>query len=356
MRALRCSTLNSGLYANDARIAAPVICDPLAGPASATCINLSGAEQTYAPDLPYNIGVQYVFIIPGGDTITPRVNFGHVSEQNATLFADPAFGDILRRATSGIANSGWRHDDLTVTLYGTNLSISTMRGVAGRIALRGRAAAIRRHSADADVPDGTRRFAMSADSTAPKMALLPAPVARQAGAWTALAILCFVYVLNFLDRQLFVDSGQPIQDELGVSDGQLGFAGRNTLRRSIVLAIPVGWLADRANRLRVLSLACSLWVPRPPLRVDFRKITQLALSRAWPSVGEAGGVPPSYAIISDYFPSGSRGTAISLFNFRSADWAGSAWHCLRRASIATPAYSWRSAFLAIGVVVSLFLR
>ena len=41
-------------------------------------------------------------------------------------------------------------------------------------------------------------------------------------AWTVLAILCFVYVLNFLDRQLLSILAKPIQDELGVTDGQLG--------------------------------------------------------------------------------------------------------------------------------------
>ena len=30
--------------------------------------------------------------------------------------------------------------------------------------------------------------------------------------------------------------------------------------------------------------------------------------------GEAGGVPSSYAIISDYFPPGRRGMALGLFN------------------------------------------
>ncbi len=66
--------------------------------------------------------MQYVFNIPGGDTITPRVNFGHVSEQNATLFANPAFGDILEARNIWNGQLEWRHDDLTVTLYGTNLS------------------------------------------------------------------------------------------------------------------------------------------------------------------------------------------------------------------------------------------
>ena len=37
-----------------------------------------------------------------------------------------------------------------------------------------------------------------------------------------LAILCFVYVLNFLDRQLVSILAKPIQDGLGLTDGQLG--------------------------------------------------------------------------------------------------------------------------------------
>src|ERR1700761_5376606 len=46
-----------------------------------------------------------------------------------------------------------------------------------------------------------------------------------AQAWTALGILCFVYVLNFLDRQLLSILAKPIQDSLHVSDGQLGMIG-----------------------------------------------------------------------------------------------------------------------------------
>src|SRR5262245_9515227 len=43
-----------------------------------------------------------------------------------------------------------------------------------------------------------------------------------ARAWSALGILCFVYVLNFLDRQLLSILAKPIQDELHVTDGQIG--------------------------------------------------------------------------------------------------------------------------------------
>ena len=44
-------------------------------------------------------------------------------------------------------------------------------------------------------------------------------------AWVVLAILCFVYVINFLDRQLLSILAKPIQDDIGVTDGQLGRLG-----------------------------------------------------------------------------------------------------------------------------------
>ena len=44
-------------------------------------------------------------------------------------------------------------------------------------------------------------------------------------AWGMLALLTFVYVINFLDRQLLSILAKPIQDTLHISDGQLGLIG-----------------------------------------------------------------------------------------------------------------------------------
>ncbi|MBU1324698.1 MAG: MFS transporter [Alphaproteobacteria bacterium] len=182
-----------------------------------------------------------------------------------------------------------------------------------------------------------------------------------AGAWFVLAVLCFVYVLNFLDRQLLSILAKPIQDELGVTDGQLGMLGGLYFAAFYcILAIPVGWLADRTNRVRVLSLACALWSAATAACGLSTNYGQLAVSRMAVGVGEAGGVPPSYAIISDYFPSGTRGTALSLFNLGPP--IGQALGVAFGASIAA-AYSWRDAFLWVGaigvataVVVFLFVK
>jgi len=178
-----------------------------------------------------------------------------------------------------------------------------------------------------------------------------APLARPGvRAWIVLAVLCFVYVLNFLDRQLLSILAKPIQDDLGVSDGQLGLIGGLYFAMFYcILAIPVGWLADRTNRVKVLAISCALWSAATAACGMASNYPQLAMARMTVAIGEAGGVPPSYAIISDYFPSGTRGTALGLFNLGPA--IGQALGVDFGASIAA-AYSWRQDFIwVVGIVM-----
>jgi MFS family permease len=175
---------------------------------------------------------------------------------------------------------------------------------------------------------------------------LAAPISPKA--WFVLGMLCLVYVLNFLDRQLLSILAKPIQDSLGVTDGQLGLIGGLYFALFYCLiSIPVGWLADRTNRVRVLAIACALWSAATVACGMAASYPQLVAARMAVGVGEAGGVPPSYAIISDYFPPGRRGTALGLFNLGPP--IGQALGVAFGASIAA-AYSWRLAFMVLGAV------
>jgi MFS family permease len=174
----------------------------------------------------------------------------------------------------------------------------------------------------------------------------PAAVGMQA--WLTLGMLCFVYVLNFLDRQLLSILAKPIQDSLHVSDGQLGLIGGLYFALFYCfISLPVGWLADRANRVRIVSLACGVWSAATMACGLAATYPQLVAARMTVGVGEAGGVPPSYAIITDCFPPGRRGKALALFNLGPP--IGQALGVAFGASIAA-AYSWRQAFLALGAV------
>jgi iron complex outermembrane recepter protein len=115
------STLGE-FYAVDPRAISFGACDPATGPESAACINLEGTEQTYAPELTFNIGMQYDFELGEGNTLSPRINYGHVSEQWATLFQNEARGDLVESRNIVNAQVAWVLDSFVTTLYGTNLT------------------------------------------------------------------------------------------------------------------------------------------------------------------------------------------------------------------------------------------
>jgi predicted MFS family arabinose efflux permease len=174
------------------------------------------------------------------------------------------------------------------------------------------------------------------------------PAAPVRGAWFVLGMLCFVYVLNFLDRQLLSILAKPIQDALHVTDSQLGLIGGLYFALFYcIISIPVGWLADKTNRVRVLSIACALWSAATMACGLAANYSQLVAARMTVGVGEAGGVPPSYAIISDYFPPARRGTALGIYNLGPP--IGAALGVAFGASIAA-AFSWRLAFIVLGGV------
>jgi predicted MFS family arabinose efflux permease len=161
-------------------------------------------------------------------------------------------------------------------------------------------------------------------------------------------MLCVVYVLNFLSRQLPGILAKPIQDSLHISDGQLGrIGGLYFALFYCCISIPVGWLADRTSRSKVLAVACAVWSAATMCCGATATYLQFAIAYMTVGFGEAGGVPPSYSIISDYFPPGRRGRALGLYNIGPP--VGSALGIAFGASIAA-AFSWRYAFVVLGSV------
>ncbi|QDZ06958.1 MFS transporter [Sphingomonas panacisoli] len=177
------------------------------------------------------------------------------------------------------------------------------------------------------------------------------------GARTVLITLCAVYVLNFLDRSLLGTLAKPIQESLQIDDAALGrLGGLYFALFYCLIAVPVGWLADRTNRVNVLVLACAIWSGATMACGFAANYPQLAIARMTVGFGEAGGVPPSYAIITDTIPPGRRGFAFGIYNLGPV--IGAALGVAFGASIAA-AFNWRWAFItigAIGVVAAIIVR
>ncbi|HWD49810.1 MAG TPA: hypothetical protein VG309_07770, partial [Rhizomicrobium sp.] len=113
-------------YAVDSRFTQVDACNPKSGPAEAPpvgyCQNVGGNPQTYAPNFTFNVGAQYAFDLGNENTLTPRVNYGHVSDQWASVFDNAAMGDRLGERNILGAQLAWNSGTWTATLYGSNLT------------------------------------------------------------------------------------------------------------------------------------------------------------------------------------------------------------------------------------------
>ena len=75
-----------------------------------------------------------------------------------------------------------------------------------------------------------------------------------------LILLTLVYVTNFVDRIVLGILVGPIKAELHLSDSQLGLLGGTAFALFYTaLGIPVGWWADRASRVRIMTAAFVCW-------------------------------------------------------------------------------------------------
>ena len=162
-----------------------------------------------------------------------------------------------------------------------------------------------------------------------------------------LAILLLAYIFNFIDRQIIGVLAVPIKAELALSDRQLGLMGGIAFALFYSgLAIPIAWLADRKSRVNIIAASVALWSAFTAACGFAQNFWQLFLARMGVGIGEAGGVAPSYALISDFYPKERRARALALFSLGIP--IGSALGVFFGGWIASH-LDWRSAFLIVGV-------
>ena len=124
-------------------------------------------------------------------------------------------------------------------------------------------------------------------------------------------MLFFVSVLNFLDRQVLAIVQEDIKLELGLSDSQLGMLALAFGAVHGLSALPVGRLADRFSRKKVLLGCLTVWSSITLLTGFVSSFGQLLATRIGVAMGEAGVTPTTYAMISDRFPLRQRARAIA---------------------------------------------
>lgn len=173
----------------------------------------------------------------------------------------------------------------------------------------------------------------------------------------ALFVLMLGYTANYVDRQILAILLEPIKQDLGVSDTQLGFLSGITFAIFYAtLGVPIAMLADRTNRRNIVAAAIAIFSTMTVVCGFVTSFVQLALARIGVGIGEAGSSPPSHSMISDMFPPEKRASAMGVYSlginigilvgFLVGGWV-SQW------------YGWRAAFFVVGapgILIALLIR
>ena len=162
-----------------------------------------------------------------------------------------------------------------------------------------------------------------------------------------LLLLLFAYIFNFIDRNIVGVLAVPIREEFGLSDTALSHLGVAFGIFYATIAIPIAWAADRKSRVNIIAGAVALWSLFTAACGMVQNYTQLVVARMGVAVGEAGGIAPSYSLISDYFPREKRSRALAFYSLGIP--IGSALGVFFGGWLAAH-LSWRSAFVIVGLL------
>jgi len=149
---------------------------------------------------------------------------------------------------------------------------------------------------------------------------------KPAYAWYVVLVLFLAYVVSFLDRQILTLLVDPIKRDLAISDTMVSLLHGFTFAIFYtVLGFPLGRMADRRNRTRLIMTGIGLWSLMTAMCGLARNALMLFFARVGVAVGEATLSPSAYSLISDYFPRDKRGRAISFYSLGIFAGAGMAY-------------------------------
>ena len=126
-----------------------------------------------------------------------------------------------------------------------------------------------------------------------------------------LVVLCLVGLVDAFDRGVLPAVIEAVQRDLHISDSQAGLLNSALIFAAVLLAVPGGRLADRADRRVLISIVLAMWSLTTVLAAASQRFWQLFASRAVLGAGDAIDDPAVQALVSDYYPVAVRGRAFA---------------------------------------------
>src|SRR5581483_12417678 len=133
-------------------------------------------------------------------------------------------------------------------------------------------------------------------------------------AWYTVFVLMICYTLSYRDRQILAFLVGPMEQDLGISDTQVGLLqGAAFVLVYSVFGLPMGALADRFNRRNIVAAGVVVWSLMTSLSSVARTFLALPVARMGVGIGEATLSPCAFSMITDSFPRERLGGALSVY-------------------------------------------
>jgi MFS family permease len=139
------------------------------------------------------------------------------------------------------------------------------------------------------------------------------PPMRQS--WTVVALLTTAYILSYVDRSILGLLMEAVKADIHLSDFQLTLVmGWAFGIFYAVMGLPLGWLADRKRRTRIVAIGVALWSVATAASGLASSFWQLFSARIGIGIGEAALSPCAMSMIGDSFPPEKRGKPVAFYS------------------------------------------
>jgi predicted MFS family arabinose efflux permease len=174
--------------------------------------------------------------------------------------------------------------------------------------------------------------------------------------WYVVILLAFAYTVYTADKTLLSVLVEPIKREFAASDSRMGLISLLAATCYALCVIPMGLIADRTNRRRMLAVILAGWSLMTALSGFARNTIQLAAAQMLLGLNESGGSPTMSSLIADLFARRRRGLPVAV------------WYCgislgafvgFSLGGYLADKIGWRATFVALGVpglLIALLVR
>jgi len=180
-------------------------------------------------------------------------------------------------------------------------------------------------------------------------------------AWYVVGIMAALYGVSFIDRYALALVVDPVSQELGLTDSQMGLAlGAGFAMVYAVAGLPLAQLVDQYQRRLIVVFGAILWSCTTIATAFAHDYATLFACRAGVAIGEAVLTPAAISMIADLFPKERRAWPVSIYGVvatvmgTGAFAVGGAALALAEAVGPADVSNWRIMFIIVGLPGLLF--